>query len=84
MGGSIDVLLADGSFIKTAVEGSNGEMEMVGPDVVIGGGVGIGMRPDDSALQEKMKTALEAVKKDGTLDALIKQYFNAGPYYSGS
>ena len=72
MGGSIDVMLADGTVSKSAVEGSNGEMEISGPEVVIGGGIAIGLRQDDTGLQEKMNQALEAVKKDGTLDKLIE------------
>ncbi|HPE61278.1 MAG TPA: transporter substrate-binding domain-containing protein [Thiolinea sp.] len=84
MGGSIDALLADGTVSKSAVEGSNGEMEISGPEIMIGEGIAIGLRQDDTGLQEKLNQALEDVKKDGTLDQLIETYFKAGPFYSGS
>jgi polar amino acid transport system substrate-binding protein len=81
MAGTIDAVLADGEFVRTNVAGSNGELITAGPEEMIGGGIGIGMRPDDKALQEKVNAALAEMKKDGTLDELIKKYFNVGPFY---
>ncbi len=81
MAGNIDLLLADGSFLQPVVEGSGGAVDFVGPDVMIGGGVGIGMRKSDKDLAMKMAKALEAAKKDGTVDRLIKKYFDQGPFY---
>ena len=79
--GNIDLLFADGSFLKPVVKGSSGAMEFVGPEVLIGGGVGMGLRKDDDELQDSMGKALESMKEDGSLDALIEQYFDAGPFY---
>lgn len=81
MAGTVDAVLADGEFIRTAVDGSNGELVVVGPSEMIGGGIGIGMRPDDAKLQEKLNAALAEMKKDGSLDELIKTYFKVGPFY---
>ena len=81
MAGNIDLLLADGSFLQPVVDGSGGAVAFVGPDVMIGGGVGIGMRKTDGDLAMKMGKALDAAKKDGTVDRLIKKYFDQGPYY---
>ena len=81
MAGNIDLLLADGSFLQPVVDGSGGAVDFVGPDVMIGGGVGIGMRKTDTDLAMKMAKALESAKKDGTVDRLIKKYFDQGPYY---
>lgn len=75
MAGTVDVVLADGEFVRTAVAGSNGELEIVGQKEMIGGGIGIGMRPDDTKLHEKINTALAEIKKDGTLETLTKKYF---------
>lgn len=75
MAGTVDVVLADGEFVRTAVAGSNGELEVVGPKEMIGGGIGIGMRPDDTKLHEKVNAALAEIKKDGTLETLTKKYF---------
>ncbi|MBX2869496.1 MAG: transporter substrate-binding domain-containing protein [Acidiferrobacterales bacterium] len=80
--GNIDLLLADGDFLKPVVEGSGGSLAFVGPEVRIGGGVGIGMRKTDADLQAAMAKALEMVKADGTVDKLIKEYFDNGPFYS--
>ncbi len=81
MAGNIDVLLADGSFLQQFVDNSGGAVNFVGPDVMIGGGVGIGMRKTDKDLAMKMGKALEAAKKDGTVDRLIKKYFDQGPFF---
>ena len=80
--GNIDLLLADGDFLKPVIEGTGGALMFVGPEVRIGGGVGIGMRKTDSDLQATMAKALEMLKADGTVDKLIKEYFDNGPFYS--
>jgi lysine/arginine/ornithine transport system substrate-binding protein len=41
----------------------------------LGEGTGFGMRKGDKALEAKVDAALEALKKDGTLSALSKKYF---------
>lgn len=81
MAGNIDLLLADDSFLKPVVEGSNGALAYVGPEVAIGGGVAMGMRKDDGELQEKMAAALETLKANGTVDKLIAEFFETGPFY---
>ncbi|MGB0865752.1 MAG: transporter substrate-binding domain-containing protein [Granulosicoccaceae bacterium] len=82
MAGNIDVLFADGAYLEPIVEGSGGAVEFAGPDVMIGGGVGIGLRKDDADLQAKMAAALESAKADGTVDKLIAEYFEKGPFYA--
>ncbi len=81
MAGNIDVLLADNTFLASVVEGSGGAVEFVGPDVSIGGGVAMGMRKDDAELAKNMNTALEDMKADGTVDKLIMEFFETGPFY---
>ncbi len=80
--GNIDLLLADGGFLEPVIEASGGDLGFTGPGVMIGGGVGIGMRKEDSDLQAAMAGALEKVKADGTLDKLIMEYFEKGPFFS--
>ncbi|MEZ5447919.1 MAG: transporter substrate-binding domain-containing protein [Thiolinea sp.] len=79
--GNVDAVLADGEFIRTMEQGAQGAFAIIGPEEMIGGGIGIGMRQDDAGLQEKVNAALEAVKQDGTLDELIMKYFEVGPFY---
>ena len=79
--GVVDLVLADGSFLDPFV--TAGDVFFVGEDVLIGGGVGMGIRETDGELKDAFNAALESVKADGTLDALIADYFDgAGPFYS--
>jgi polar amino acid transport system substrate-binding protein len=83
--GNLDAILADKSYLEEAVTGSNGALELTGPEIAIGGGVGAGMRQTDTDLIKKFDDALTAMKKDGTLDALITLYFperQGGPFYT--
>ncbi|MCB1757102.1 MAG: transporter substrate-binding domain-containing protein [Gammaproteobacteria bacterium] len=79
--GNVDMVLADGAFLEPVVEGSNGAIVFVGEDVMLGGGVGIGLRKGD-ALGEKLQAALAEAKADGTVDKLIMEYFKKGPFYT--
>jgi len=82
MAGNLDVLLADGDPLKPVVKASNGDLAFVGDGIRIGGGVAIGMRKGDAALAKKLNAALVVLKKNGTVDQLIKKYFKNGPFYS--
>lgn len=79
--GAVDIVLADGDFLNPAVEASAGALIFVGSDLRIGGGMGIGLRKNDSELLMKMNKALAAAKADGTVDKLLMKYFNIGPFY---
>lgn len=83
-GGNVDVILADGAYLQEIVAGSGGTLELVGDDVEIGGGVGIGLRKEDDELEKKFNDALAAAKADGTVDRLIAQWFPekaGGPFF---
>ena len=73
--GNLDVVLADGSYLEPIVEGSNGAIVFVGPDVSIGNGVGAGLRKEDSELGAAISAALVSIKEDGTLEELMIEYF---------
>lgn len=84
--GNLDLILADKSYLQETAAGSGGTLALTGPDIEIGGGVGIGIRQADTELLGKFDTALTAMKADGTLDALITLYFperEGGPFYTG-
>lgn len=84
--GNLDLILADKSYLQETAAGSGGALALTGPDIEIGGGVGIGIRQADTELLGKFDTALTAMKADGTLDALITLYFperEGGPFYTG-
>lgn len=80
--GNIDVVFADGGYLRPIVDGSKGALKLAGPEVSIGDGIGIGLRKNDTELKDKLNAALTAAKKDGSLDALIKKWFDAGPFYN--
>ncbi len=73
--GEADAVLADGDFLKPIVDESNGELVIVGDPVSIGGGVGMGLRESDTELKAKFNAAIQSMKDDGSLNALIKKWF---------
>lgn len=80
--GNIDLLLADGGFLDSVVSGSDGALEFVGPEVVVGGGVAAGVRKEDTDLLATLNEALDALKADGTVDELRMEWFeDAEPAY---
>ena len=80
--GNLDILLADGDPLVPVIEASAGAPAFVGDGVRIGGGVGIGMRKKDTELAGKMNAAIAALKANGSVDKLIKEYFDNGPFYA--
>lgn len=74
--GNIDTILADGSFLESVTAGAGGAFELVGPSIVIGGGVAAGFRQEDTDLRETWNAALDALKADGTVDALRAEWFD--------
>ncbi len=82
--GNLDLVFLDGSVVGEVVAGSNGALKADGPGILIGDGVGVGMRKADTDLKAKFNAALQAMKDDGTLDALIVKFFpdqKGGPFY---
>ena len=79
--GAVDMVLADGDFLKTVVENSEGALVFVGSDHRIGGGIGIGVRKGDDKLLASLNEAIAAAKADGTVDKLLMEYFKIGPFY---
>ncbi len=73
--GEADAVLADKDFLAPIVAESNGELMFAGEDVIIGGGVGMGVRESDEELKAKFNAAIDTMKADGTLNDLIKKWF---------
>lgn len=74
--GEADAVLADKDYLAPFVEESGGALVFV-KEVSIGGGVGMGIRESDGELREKMNAAIQSMKDDGTLNALITEWFGA-------
>ncbi len=71
--GEADAVLADKSFLVPIVE-SDPELMFAGPDVPLGGGVGMGVRESDTELKAAFDAAIQSMKDDGTLNELIVKW----------
>ncbi|TNF63557.1 MAG: transporter substrate-binding domain-containing protein [Rhodobacteraceae bacterium] len=76
--GEADAVFADRDYLAPLVEASGGALVFVGPDVPLGGGVGMGLRESDTELKEKFDAAITSMKADGTLNALLIKWFGEG------
>lgn len=68
--GEADAVLADKAFLLPIAE-ADAELDIVGDDVLIGGGIGLGLRESDAELKAKFDAAIQSMKDDGTLNTLI-------------
>lgn len=73
--GEADTVFADKDFLAPIVAESNGDLTFVGGDVALGGGIGMGLRESDTALRDKFNAAIQSMKGDGTLNAMITKWF---------
>ena len=71
--GEADAVLADEAYLKPFAE-ENADLMFVGDKVMLGGGVGMGIRESDGALKAKFSAAIDAMKADGSLNALITKW----------
>ncbi len=73
--GEADAVFADKDFLVPFVDESKGELVFAGEDVTLGEGVGMGLRQSDNELKDKFDAAIAEMKKDGTLNTMIKKWF---------
>ena len=73
LGGEADAALVDQEFAQDSITQSEGRLALVGPEVTLDSGTGIGIREDDSRLKDKLDRAITATKEDGTLNTLTKK-----------
>ncbi|WP_417524491.1 transporter substrate-binding domain-containing protein [Marinovum sp.] len=71
--GEADAVLADKSFLAPYAE-ENAELDWVAEDVLLGGGIGMGFRKSDTELRDKFDAAIQSMKDDGSLNALIEKW----------
>ena len=71
--GEADAGLADKTYLAP-IEAENSDLMFVGGNVMLGGGVGMGIRESDGELKEKFSAAIKSMKADGSLNALIKKW----------
>lgn len=68
--GEADAVLADKAYLEPVAE-ADGDLSIVGDDVLIGGGIGLGIRESDTELKAKFDAAIQSMKADGSLNTLI-------------
>lgn len=71
--GEADAVLADKAFLDPIVAEDDAVM-FVGANVLLGGGVGMGLRESDTELKAKFDAAIQSMKDDGSLNALIAKW----------
>ena len=71
--GEADAVLADKGFLEP-IANEDGDLMIVGEDVLLGGGIGLGVRESDGELKEKFNAAIQSMKEDGSLNALIEKW----------
>ena len=75
--GEADAVLADFAFLKEIVDSSSGELAFVGDRVMLGGGIGIGVRESDRPLKAQLDQAIEQLKANGELNRIITKWMGA-------
>ncbi len=75
LSGEADAALVDLAFARESLAEHEGMLSIVGPEVNLDLGVGIGLREDDGELKDKLDSAISEMKDDGSLNALITKWF---------
>lgn len=77
--GEADAVLADKSFLQPIAD-AEAELVMLEQQELIGGGVGLGVRQSDTELRDKLSAAIQSMKDDGSLNALISEWGVGEPF----
>jgi len=70
--GEADAVIADASFLAPYAE-SDAELNVIG-EILLGGGVAAGVRKSDTELRDTLTAAVQSMKADGSLNALIEKW----------
>ncbi|MFV2033505.1 MAG: transporter substrate-binding domain-containing protein [Halocynthiibacter sp.] len=71
--GEADAVMADKSYLAP-IANEDSELMIVGENVMLGGGTGMGIRESDGELRAKFNAAIQSMKDDGTLNTLIEKW----------
>lgn len=71
--GEADAVFADASFLE-AVAAEDDSLVVLEKQVLLGGGVGMGVRESDAELKATFNKAIDSMKADGSLNALITKW----------
>ncbi len=77
--GRVDLVVASLAYLKDAAKKpGNEDIVMTGPFFkggILGRGVGVGLRKDDTGLKKMFDEAIDAAKADGTIKRLSEKWF---------
>ncbi|MCW5719253.1 MAG: transporter substrate-binding domain-containing protein [Bauldia sp.] len=76
LAGNLDIVMIDGGFVAPIIETTGGALVLAGPEVTLGGGVGAGVRKEDTELRDTFTRIIAEMKADGSLNALIAEWFD--------
>ncbi len=71
--GEADAVLADKSYLAP-VAAEEADLVLLEREEAIGGGVGMGFRKSDTELKAKFDAAIQSMKEDGSLNAMISKW----------
>ena len=71
--GEADAVLADDAYLRP-IAAEDGDLMMLEKQELIGGGVGLGVRESDTELKAKLDAAIQSMKEDGSLNALLAKW----------
>lgn len=71
--GEADAVLADRAYLAPIADEDDG-LVLLEQLVLIGGGVGLGLRESDTKLKATFDAAIQSMKDDGSLNALIEKW----------
>ena len=75
LAGEADAALVDREFAQDTIAEHGDELIVVGPEVPLDSGIGVGVREDDKWLKDRLDKAIDEMKRDGSLNALIEKWF---------
>ncbi|WP_293576749.1 transporter substrate-binding domain-containing protein [Phaeobacter sp.] len=76
--GEVDAVMADKDFLIPIVEGS--DLQFIAEDVFLGDGIGMAFRQSDDELRAKFDAAIDTMKADGSLNALLDKWEIEGKF----
>ncbi|MEZ5686230.1 MAG: transporter substrate-binding domain-containing protein [Paracoccaceae bacterium] len=73
--GEADAVFGDKEVLRPFAEGQG--LAWAGEEVFLDEGIGVGVRKSDGELKEKLNAAIDSMKADGSLNALLVKHFGA-------
>ena len=75
--GEADAMFSGKRHLETTTEIMQGVLEYVGEDVTLDSAPAVVLREDDDDLRMRFNEAIQSMKADGSLNALLREWFGA-------